>query len=32
MMPEQLNLLIEARDSLAAAKLLQSHGFYGYAA
>jgi uncharacterized protein (UPF0332 family) len=32
MMPEQLDLLIEARDSLAAAKLLQSQGYHGFAA
>jgi len=32
MMPEQLDLLIEARDSLAAAKLLQGQGYHGYAA
>jgi len=32
MMPEQLDLLIEARDSIAAAKLLQNQGYHGYAA
>ena len=32
MMPEQEDLLKEARDSLSAAKLLHEKGFYGFAA
>ena len=32
MKPEQRELLEQAKDSLAAAKLLQEKGFYGYAA
>jgi uncharacterized protein (UPF0332 family) len=32
MMPEQLELLDQARDSLAAARILDAQGYYGFAA
>jgi hypothetical protein len=32
MMPEQAELLVQAQDSLDAAKILEAQGYYGFAA